>query len=71
MDSLLWRVCCGEFHDLYSSPRIIQVIKSRWMICAGHIASVGEGEAHMGVWWGNLREKKSLGKRVMGGGIKL
>jgi hypothetical protein len=31
-----------EFHDLYSSPSIIRIIKSRRMRWAGHIARMGE-----------------------------
>jgi hypothetical protein len=31
-----------ELHDLYSSPSIIEIIKSRRMIRAGHIARMGE-----------------------------
>jgi hypothetical protein len=31
-----------ELNDLYSSPNIIQVIKSRRMSCAGHVARMGE-----------------------------
>jgi len=31
-----------ELNDLYSSPNIVQVIKSRRMKCAGHVARVGE-----------------------------
>jgi hypothetical protein len=31
-----------EFHDLYSSPSIIRIIKSRRMRWAGHIARKGE-----------------------------
>jgi hypothetical protein len=31
-----------EFHNLYSSPDIIRMIKSRRMIWAGHIARMGE-----------------------------
>jgi hypothetical protein len=31
-----------EFNDLYSSPNIFRVIKSRMMEWAGHIARMGE-----------------------------
>jgi hypothetical protein len=31
-----------ELHDLYSSPNIIRIIKSRWMRWAGHVARIGE-----------------------------
>jgi hypothetical protein len=31
-----------ELRDLYSSPSIIRVIKSRWMRWAGHVARMGE-----------------------------
>jgi len=36
-----------EFNDLYSSPNILRVIKSRRMRWAGHVARMGEGR---GVW---------------------
>jgi hypothetical protein len=31
-----------ELHDLYSSPSIIRIMKSRRMIWAGHVAKMGE-----------------------------
>jgi hypothetical protein len=31
-----------ELHNLYSSPSIIRMIKSRRMRCAGHVARMGE-----------------------------
>jgi hypothetical protein len=31
-----------ELHDLYSSPSIIRIIKSRRMRWAGHVARMGE-----------------------------
>jgi hypothetical protein len=31
-----------ELHDLYSSPSIIKMIKSRRMRWAGHVARMGE-----------------------------
>jgi hypothetical protein len=43
-----------ELHDLYSSPIIVRVIKSRRMRLAGHVACMGEGCT--GFWWGNLRD---------------
>jgi hypothetical protein len=39
-----WRKCQDdELHNLYSSPNIIMVIKSRRMRWAGHVALMGEG----------------------------
>jgi hypothetical protein len=32
-----------ELHELYSSPNIVRMIKSRRMRSAGHVARVGEG----------------------------
>jgi hypothetical protein len=31
-----------ELHNLYSSPNLIRMIKSRWMRWAGHVARMGE-----------------------------
>ena len=45
-----------ELNDLYSSPNIFRVKKSRRMKWAGHVARMGRGEAYTGFWWGNLRE---------------
>jgi len=45
-----------DLNDLYSSPSIVRVIKSRRMRWAGHIARMGRGEVYTGFWWGNLRE---------------
>ena len=39
-----------ELNDLYCSPNIFRVIKSRRMRLAGHIASMGTGEACTGFW---------------------
>jgi len=44
-----------ELNDLYSSPNIVRVIKSKTIRWAGHVA-------RMGFWWGNLREKRPLGR---------
>ena len=45
-------------HDLYSSPDIIRMTKSRRMTWAGHVARMGGREAHTGFCWGYLRERK-------------
>jgi hypothetical protein len=38
-----------ELYALYSSPNIIQVIKSRRLRWAGHVACMGRGEVHTGL----------------------
>jgi hypothetical protein len=45
-----------ELHDLYPSPNIVRVIKSRKMRWEEHVAPMWRGEACTGFWWGNLRE---------------
>jgi len=37
-----------ELSDLYSSPNIVQVIKSRRMRWAGHVAHMGRRGGHIG-----------------------
>jgi len=46
-----------ELTDLYSSPNILRVIKSRRMRRAGHVARMGRGEVYAGFWWGPLKER--------------
>jgi hypothetical protein len=46
-----------ELNDLYSSPNIIWVIKSRRMRWAEHAAGVGSGEVYTGYWFGKLRKE--------------
>ena len=45
-----------ELNDLYSSPNIVRVIKSRRMRWAWHVARMGEERGCIGSWWGNRRE---------------
>ena len=49
-----------ELNDLYCSPNVVQVIKSRRMKWAGHVAHMGRAEVYTGFWWGNLRERNHL-----------
>ena len=43
-------------NDLYCSPNIVRVIKSRRMRWAGHVAHMGEERGVYMVLWGNQRE---------------
>jgi len=45
-----------EINDLYSSPNIVRVIKSRRMRRAGHVARMGEEKGVYRVLVGNRRE---------------
>ena len=51
-----WRLHNEELNDLYSSPNIVHVIKSRRMRWAGHVACMGAERGCIGSWWGNWRE---------------
>jgi len=46
-----------ELNDLYSSPNIVRVIKSRRMRWAGYVARMGEERRCIGSCWGNRRER--------------
>jgi hypothetical protein len=41
-----------ELLDLYSSPSIIRIIKSRRMNWAGHVARMGRRGTLIDYWWG-------------------
>jgi hypothetical protein len=51
-----------ELHDLYSSPNVVRVIKSRRMRWAGHVARVGEGRGVYRVLVGRPEGKRPLGR---------
>ena len=46
-----------ELNDLYFSPNIVRVIKSRRMRWAGHVARMGEERGYIGSCWGNRMEE--------------
>ena len=51
-----------ELNDLYSSPNIVRVIKSRRMIWAGHVARMGEERGVYRVLVGKQEGKRPLGR---------
>jgi hypothetical protein len=50
-----------ELRDLYSSPRIIRIIKSRRLRWAGHVARMGERRNAYRLLVGKPEGKRSLG----------
>jgi hypothetical protein len=51
-----------ELHDLYSSPSIIRIMKSRRMRWVGHVARMGRRGTLIDYWWESQREKRPLGR---------
>jgi hypothetical protein len=51
-----------ELNDLYSSPNIIRVIRSRRMTWAGHVARMGEGRGAYRILVGRHEGSRSLGR---------
>jgi hypothetical protein len=59
-----WRRLHNEkLNDLYSSPNIIRVIKSRRMRWAGHVACMGEGRGAYRILVGRPEGRRPLGRR--------
>jgi hypothetical protein len=46
-----------ELHNLYSSPSIIKMIKSRRMILAGHVARMDRRGLYIGFWCESQKER--------------
>jgi hypothetical protein len=63
-----WRILCNEeLRNLYSSPSIIRMEKSRRMRWAGHVARIGMPRGmHIGYWW---ESEKELGRPRLWWGI--
>ena len=51
-----------ELNDLYSSPNIVRVIKSRRMRWAGHVTRMGEERGVYRVLVGTPKGKRPLGR---------
>jgi hypothetical protein len=62
-----------ELNDLYSSPNIIRVKKSRRMRWAGHVASMGEKRRAYRILMGRPDGRRPLGRpgRRWGDNIKM
>jgi hypothetical protein len=52
-----WRKLHNELRDLYSTPNIIRMFKSRGIRWAGHVTDLGKKGNHMGFWWGFKKER--------------
>jgi hypothetical protein len=55
-----------ELHDLYSSPNIIQLIKSRRMRWAGYVARMGEERGAYRIFVGRPDGRRPLGNTRRG-----
>jgi transcription termination factor 2 len=56
-------VCNEELYNLYSSPSIIRMIKSRRLRWAGHVARMGEKRNAYRILVGNPEGKRLLGRQ--------
>ena len=57
-----WRFYSEELNDLYSSPNIVGVIKSRRMRWNGHVARMGEERGVYRVLVGKPEGRRPLGR---------
>jgi hypothetical protein len=60
-----------ELRNLYSSPNIVRVIKSRRKRWAGHVARMGEGRVFTGFWLEGPKGRDNWEDLDVGGRITL
>jgi hypothetical protein len=60
-----------ELHDLYSSPNVVRVIKSRRMKWEGHVVRMRRGEVFTGFWLGGPKVGDHWKDLGVGGRITL
>jgi hypothetical protein len=58
-----------ELHNVYCSPSIITMIKSRRMRWAGNVARMGRRGMHIGFWWESQKERGHYEDLDVGGKI--
>jgi hypothetical protein len=56
-----------ELNNLYSSPSISKMIKSRRMRWAGHVARMGRRGMHIGYWWEYQKKREHWELQDVGG----
>jgi hypothetical protein len=60
-----------ELHNLYCSPSIIRIIKSRRMRWMGNVARMGRRGMHIRFWWESQKERYHWEDVDVGGRIIL
>jgi hypothetical protein len=66
-----WRTLhIEELHNIYSSPNIIRMMKSRRMRWAGNVARIKTRGIHIG-YWGEAKRKQTTRKKNVDGWIIL
>jgi hypothetical protein len=70
-DGLWKKLHIDKLHNLYSSPNIVRVIKSRRLKWVGHVARMGEGRGVYRVLVGKPEGKRPLRDLGLGGRITL
>ena len=66
-----WKLHNKELNDLYCSPSVARVIKSRRKRWVGHVARMGRREGYSGFCGGNLRVRGHSGDPGVDGRIIL